>query len=147
MNEELWKKEPPPIVNNKPAIWDLVLSDLSRQKFPPGSIQEKTQLKLMDDIKLRDRTGYHKYGTRLQPFNGRDALKDAYEEHLDSLVYMRQALFEAMDTVIVTKDSEAYKLVLMQHYKSVLENTLRLKFIIEMKKELANVSIINTNNN
>ena len=38
--------------------------------------------------------GTKKYGTGLQPFNGRDALKDAYEEALDLCNYLRQALYE-----------------------------------------------------
>lgn len=45
---------------------------------------------------LRDRadTGELKYGCRLQPFNGRDALTDAYQEALDQSNYLRQAIHE-----------------------------------------------------
>ena len=32
--------------------------------------------------------------TSLQAFNGRDALRDAYEEALDLCQYLRQALYE-----------------------------------------------------
>ena len=64
--------EPPPIKNNKPAVWVLV----------------------MEDMALRDDFGRAKYGTPLQPNNGRDALKDAYEEALDLCVYLRQAIYE-----------------------------------------------------
>lgn len=46
------------------------------------------------DIHSRNRLGVKKYGTTLQPHNGRDALKDAYEEALDLCQYLRQALFE-----------------------------------------------------
>lgn len=42
----------------------------------------------------RDHAGSERYGTRLQPFNGRDALIDAYQESLDLCVYLRQALYE-----------------------------------------------------
>ena len=35
-----------------------------------------------------------KYGVGLQPHNGRDVLRDAYEEALDLCVYLRQAIFE-----------------------------------------------------
>lgn len=48
----------------------------------------------MADIKARDAYGQRKYRTRLQPFNGRDALRDAYEEALDCVVYLKQALYE-----------------------------------------------------
>lgn len=65
-------KQPKPIINNSPCVWDLVL----------------------EDMKLRDVMGEHKHGTRLQPFNGRDVLKDAYQEALDLVVYLRQVLYE-----------------------------------------------------
>lgn len=61
-----------PVANEGPAVWDLVISDMRQ----------------------RDQQGEKKYGTRLQPFNGRDALVDAYQEALDLTVYLRQALFE-----------------------------------------------------
>jgi len=64
--------EPPPIKNNHPAVWDLVLNDM----------------------KERDEIGKQKYNTRLQPFNGRDPLVDAYQEALDLVVYLRQAIYE-----------------------------------------------------
>lgn len=63
---------PAPIPNMKPAVWGLVMRDMQE----------------------RDKFGLEKYGTRLQPFNGRDALKDAYEEALDLCVYLRTAIYE-----------------------------------------------------
>jgi len=38
--------------------------------------------------------GKERYGTRLQPFNGRDPFIDAYQEVLDLAVYLRQAIYE-----------------------------------------------------
>lgn len=64
--------QPPPKANDKPAVWDLVMFD-------------------MHD---RDTLGRSRYGVRLQPHNGRDALRDAYEEALDLAVYLRQAIYE-----------------------------------------------------
>jgi len=69
---DLSVKEPEPVKNELPAIWDLV----------------------MQDIKDRDQFGEKKYGTRLQPFNGRNVLKDLYQELLDSVVYVRQLIYE-----------------------------------------------------
>ena len=66
------KDQPKPKKNKLPAVWDLV----------------------MKDIKERDRVGIKRYGTRLQPHNGRDALIDAYQEALDLVVYLRQAIYE-----------------------------------------------------
>jgi hypothetical protein len=42
----------------------------------------------------RDALGAERYGTRLQPHNGRDAMRDAYEEVLDLCVYLRSVLYE-----------------------------------------------------
>ena len=64
--------QPAPKKNNHPAVWDLVLQD----------------------IKERDELGEKRYGTRLQPFNDRDPLIDAYQEALDLAVYLRQAIYE-----------------------------------------------------
>ncbi len=72
LNEYSATEQPDPIQNDKPACWDLV----------------------MRDMKDRDSWGRTKYGTPLQPFNGRDALTDTYQELLDACVYMRQLLFE-----------------------------------------------------
>lgn len=46
------------------------------------------------DIQSRKRVGIQRYGTPLQPHNGRDALRDAYEEALDLACYLKQALLE-----------------------------------------------------
>ena len=48
----------------------------------------------MKDMNDRDQWGRSKYRTPLQPFNGRDALTDCYQEILDAAVYMRQMLYE-----------------------------------------------------
>jgi hypothetical protein len=65
-------KQPEPTINSHKAVWECVL----------------------DDIKARDAFGEKKYGTRLQPFNGRDFLADAYQEALDLVVYLRGAIYE-----------------------------------------------------
>lgn len=64
--------QPMPTPNDKPAVWPLV----------------------MGDMQARHNLGIKRYGTPLQPFNGRDALRDAYEEALDLAVYLRTAIFE-----------------------------------------------------
>lgn len=61
-----------PKVNNLPCIQDLVKVD----------------------IELRKQIGVERYGTPLQPHNGRDTLRDAYEEALDLAMYLRQAIYE-----------------------------------------------------
>jgi len=59
-------------IADQPAVWDLVIADMRE----------------------RDVVGRQRYGTPLQPHNGRDALVDAYQEALDLAVYLRQAIYE-----------------------------------------------------
>lgn len=61
-----------PIVNDFPDIQSMVLKDIADRKA----------------------LGESRYGTALQPFNGRDMLKDAYEEALDLAIYIRGVMYE-----------------------------------------------------
>jgi len=49
---------------------------------------------VMDDIKARVNMGMEKYKTVLQSNNERDALMDAYQEAIDLVMYLRQAIEE-----------------------------------------------------
>ena len=66
------KEQYAPVANNEPAVWPLVI----------------------EDMKARDVVGRERYGVPLQPHNGRDALRDAYEEALDLCAYLKQAMME-----------------------------------------------------
>lgn len=55
-----------------------------------GSIQELVR----HDLLQRERVGVQRYGTPLQAFNGRSALRDLYEELLDAACYARQMIAE-----------------------------------------------------
>ena len=65
-------EQPEPVPNDRPAVWPLVIMDMAN----------------------RDQVGRARYGVPLQPHNGRDALRDAYEEALDLCAYLRQAIME-----------------------------------------------------
>lgn len=69
---EQHQEQPQPVKNDGPCIQDLVIQDIEGRK----------------------QVGLQRYGTLLQPFNGRDALRDAYEEALDLCQYLRQAIAE-----------------------------------------------------
>lgn len=57
---------------------------------PPKSGKARPSWELViQDMKARDKTGFKKYGVRLQADNGRNHLQDAYEEALDLAVYLR----------------------------------------------------------
>lgn len=64
--------EPLPIPNSSRPVWEVVIEDMFQ----------------------RNEFGKAKYGTPLQANNGRNALKDAYEEVLDLAVYLKQKLME-----------------------------------------------------
>lgn len=49
---------------------------------------------VLRDIQERIEAGEKKYGCKLQTFNGRDSLWDAYQEALDLVMYLRQAILE-----------------------------------------------------
>jgi hypothetical protein len=64
--------QPTPVKNDRPCIQDMVIADMEARKA----------------------VGLKRYGTLLQPFNGRDALRDLYEELLDAAQYVRQEIEE-----------------------------------------------------
>lgn len=65
-------QQPQPIPNNSTPIVDLLIEEL----------QQRKQL------------GIQRYGVPLQAHNGRDALRDALDEALDLVVYLKQAIVE-----------------------------------------------------
>lgn len=69
-------EQPMPVPNDRPSIQSLVRADLEE----------------------RERVGVERCGTPLQAHNGRDALRDAYEEALDLACYLRQVIEERRST-------------------------------------------------
>ena len=61
-----------PTKNSLPCVQDMVIADLQARKA----------------------VGIERYGTTLQPHNGRDALYDLYQELLDACNYVRQCIYE-----------------------------------------------------
>jgi len=61
---------------------------------PDESRQTDVLPHVMGDLFARSKMGEKKYGTVLQAGNGRDALWDAYQEALDLVMYLRQAILE-----------------------------------------------------
>lgn len=58
----------------------------------PGAIEVGPIV--LRDIQERIDAGYVKYKTKLMTGNGRDALWDAYQEAIDLVMYLRQAILE-----------------------------------------------------
>lgn len=70
------------------------LTDWAEQPMPTPNASPSVQGMVIDDLMVRLKVGIQRYGTPLQPHNGRDALRDAYEEALDLACYLRQAIAE-----------------------------------------------------
>lgn len=64
--------QPIPETNDRPFIQDLVVNDIEDRK----------------------QFGINKYGTALQSGNGRDMVRDAYEESMDLVIYLRGIIDE-----------------------------------------------------
>lgn len=64
--------QPMPTFSDRPFIHDLVAADIA----------------------ARGELGKRRYGTKLQAFNGRSSLQDAYEEGLDLCCYLKQLIEE-----------------------------------------------------
>lgn len=67
-----WQEQQNPTPNTSTPTWELVMRDMQN----------------------RNKAGVEKYGTPLQPHNGRNSLQDAYEEALDLAVYLKNAIIE-----------------------------------------------------
>jgi hypothetical protein len=142
--DEKWPEQQDPIKNDNPAVWDLVLKDLDRMVFDDSG-KMLVRSALIEDIHLRDATGEKKYGVRLQPFNGRNFVQDAYEEALDSIVYLRGAIQEKNGPVIVTQHNENMRYYLNSMYVAQIQIALGLRHILYIEKEM-NESTSNTSN-
>jgi hypothetical protein len=78
--KSLVEPEPPPTKNHLPFMWPLASEEF---------------VKVAQE---RDDFGFRKYKTRLQPFNGRDALVDGFQEVTDAIVYLYQKRYEEQFT-------------------------------------------------
>lgn len=67
---------------------------------PPPIVREgapDVQTLVLADLEARRQVGIDRYGTALQTHNGRDMLRDAYEEAMDLTVYLRGTIAERDD--------------------------------------------------
>lgn len=78
--------EPPPQINFEPFCYVKFVECFDGPSNPYGKVRR--------DIRERAEAGKAKYGTYLQPFNGRNAKMDLYQELLDAGIYVQQILAE-----------------------------------------------------
>jgi hypothetical protein len=79
--------QPLPKPGTGPDIQSLVIEDLQGRRNPSAQ-------RVSGDIASRRLVGIERYGTALEANNGRDAVRDLYEELLDGATYARQVIEE-----------------------------------------------------
>jgi hypothetical protein len=91
-------EQPAPTGDSSVCVQDEVITDLRAR----GTATARS---VAADVEARKQVGIARYGRALHPFNGRDALLDAYQEALDLAIYLRQALDERGHTQSAPKES------------------------------------------
>lgn len=87
--------QPAPAPNDGPSMHDLVAAQL--RAYPNGVGGDAGPL--VRALVARRALGLERYGTVLQASNGRDFTRDALDEAVDLVVYLRGALAECDQTV------------------------------------------------
>jgi hypothetical protein len=84
--------QPPAISNATRPTWERVIEMCEKwaSSHPIDQV-------VIADMRERDKLGRERYGTPLQPHNGRDTLVDLYQEQLDSVAYLANAILERGD--------------------------------------------------
>lgn len=67
---------------------------MTEQPAPVANQHPPIVPQVIADLEARMALGIQRYGLALQPENGRDMLRDLYEELLDACVYIRGVLAE-----------------------------------------------------
>lgn len=92
-----------PVHNDQPSMHDLVIRDLSsrdpRWDMSYGKAR-RIRDEVCEDLAARKAFGLAKYSTVLQPFNGRDMLRDLYDELMDAVVYARGRMIEVPEDAL-----------------------------------------------
>lgn len=110
--------QPAPVSNDLPSVHDLVIRDLMERGTYYGTHDDLTdevrdiydqvlraytciatlvhggESGSIQQVAARKEFGLKKYGTLLQPFNGRNALADALDEIGDLAAYLRTYIYE-----------------------------------------------------
>jgi hypothetical protein len=82
------EKEPAPTRNDSAHVQPQVIEDVQR-------IYSNDDVKaLVEALEARYQLGMQKYGTGLQPGNGRDVLNDSLQEAIDLVNYLKQGVLE-----------------------------------------------------
>lgn len=124
------KSNPPPVPNNSDPIWPKAIEDFRRHH---GRLEGRSAEIVSDicyDMRARDAEGRKHYGMPLQAHNGRNAIKDGYEEILDAIVYCRQQIEEDQTQVQEFDISSPQGFVISR--RSKLQNVMLEKIYLEL---------------
>lgn len=97
MTEENWPLAPHQLAKQRALALNNPAPTKQRpedQVLPTPNQYPSVHAQVAADLMERERIGVSRYGTPLQPFNGRDADQDLYEELLDAAAYMKQRMIE-----------------------------------------------------
>ena len=138
--------QPSPKATDRRPSWDIVMAyvdQLRRDKahVPLGVDADVISL-VLSDMRERDVVGEKRYGVRLTSGNGRDHLVDAYQELLDSCVYLMNELDEhgvglstqLTDDVFPDKAHRWYLHDVQQLCLSQIRASIHLRAVIEERR-------------
>jgi hypothetical protein len=115
-----------------------IVPDRHEQALPEVSTEgDSVQELVIRDVQERMRVGMERYGTLLRPFNGRDALRDLYEELLDGAMYARQALEEQKDVLPAAAEFGRLAEYLMEHWGHEIKGDGATDLVIRLLDELS----------
>lgn len=92
-----------PIPRTVEGVWSTHVSRPRREgdQLPPiPQPGADIQTLVIDDLRERRDFGHERYGTGVQPFNGRKSMLDLYHELMDAVVYARQYIEEERITML-----------------------------------------------
>lgn len=88
--------------------------------------------RIRTDVTVRREVGIQRYGTALQPFNSRDAMRDAWEEFIDLGQYIeqlrreREAMIGLLRELVVNSQQVANDHTLLKNYDGLSEQAEQL---------------------
>lgn len=123
-----YTKQPKPITQDSPGMHDLAIADISKA-LDNSSIPDSELpaiLGVIAELEERREFGLKKYETLLQANNGRNAVRDALDEALDLVVYMRQ---------IIAERGVVQGMNLDNMYRNTIEFAIALKYLLNRESE------------
>jgi hypothetical protein len=135
--------QPPPKATDRRPTWDMVMSYVDQLRCEGVHVSLGIDADViglvLGDMRDRDAVGVKRHGARLTSGNGRDHLVDAYQELLDSCVYLMNELdehgvdlsTELSDDVFPDKAHRWYLLDIQQLCVSQIRASIHLRAVME----------------